>query len=184
MRLHAPAGQQELVPYLGLWPGRQKPSYADLIKHELKQPQHGIVDMALSRSKSASFQVSLKGKAPPLIVAVETIDIEKVSAIDILSQQFAAAVFVKLRVDGGALDKDLSREDEEVRTDDDGSLHPSARWYLGKLEAKNAAEYAIENAAVLHENDDLILQAKITGTFCEPKPCSTSMCSLVGFILG
>ena len=118
--------------------------------------------------KSKPQNIVAGGQAEPLRVVLQLIDVEKVSNINIVSQTFHATVFVELRIDGGALDQDLVRKDQAVRKADDGSLHPSAMWYLNKLEVGNAVKYELENARVLESGDDLILSVKVIGVFEEP----------------
>jgi hypothetical protein len=123
------------------------------------------LDMALQRTKS---HVDRGSKAAPLVLQVDTIDIERVSKVDLVLQHFDAMLLLGLCIKDGALDEDLARQDEIVKTHDDGSLHPSATWYLDHLDLPNAIAHSIDNATIVTRGDDLIMMLKITATFLEP----------------
>ena len=117
--------------------------------------------------RSATF-TDLGTRAAALEFEVDTIDVDKISAIDLSRQRFAGELLLGLRIVNGALDPSLCKPGEVVTTDDDGNLHASAAWYASKMEMANAAAYEMSDVNIVERGSDVFIWLKIMGEYCEP----------------
>ena len=116
---------------------------------------------------AASFR-DAGNRAESLEFEVDTIDVDKISRIDLTSQRFEGQLLLGLRIAGGALDPDLCRKEETVTTDDEGNLKASAGWYASKFEMANASSYEMTDINIVEKGNDLFVWLKIHGEYCEP----------------
>lgn len=78
-------------------------------------------------------------------------------------------MLIVLKIKGGALDPDLSKESDAYPLDENGvpTLRPSATWYMNQLDFPNAREIRTLDSKVTAEGDDLLISKRIEGHFFE-----------------
>ena len=116
---------------------------------------------------AASFK-DTGNRALSLEFEVDTIDVDKISRIDLTSQRFEGQLLLGLRIAGGALDPNMCRKEKTVITDDEGNLKASAGWYASKFETANASSYEMTDINIVEKGNDLFVWLKIHGEYCEP----------------
>jgi hypothetical protein len=130
-----------------------------------------------------------KKKNPPeptiFKLGVDTVDVQKITNVDVVNQHFEGAIHIGLHIKDAFADADLKRFtgeykkgfSDEVKNSTiehpDGSLHPSAAWYLSNIVFPNAVtkDLEIEELSVHppygQGKTHMMLWIKIKGEFLE-----------------
>jgi len=102
-------------------------------------------------------------------IEILTVQMNKLSEIDMINQTFAAQFFISCRIPDGALDADLCNPSAELPMRSDGyPVHkPSAAWFITQFDFNNALSVSLLNEQVLTVGDDLLLNMRFEGVWME-----------------
>lgn len=83
-------------------------------------------------------------------IEILTVQMNKLSEIDMINQTFAAQFFISCRIPDGALDADLCNPSAELPMRSDGyPVHkPSAAWFITQFDFNNALSVSLLNEQV------------------------------------
>lgn len=99
----------------------------------------------------------------------------KLTSVDVVQSRFQTQFYIEMRINGGALDEDLSKNLSGPGAgayfpmgENGPTFLPNAIWYVEKLDFNNAVEYTNLESMVRPDGDNLVISLRFEGTFMEP----------------
>lgn len=103
------------------------------------------------------------------VMVVQLVEVTQITNISILESRFTAQFYIELRIDGGALDPDLSAPGDAFPLDANGkpTFLPPAGWYVKQFDFNNAVSYQQLDGRTFVRGEDIILALRYEGVFLE-----------------